>query len=378
LKALLFANTAWYLHNFRLPLAQALRALGHEVVLVSPGEEPYHQRLQDAGFESIRFPLQRRNTQPVTELVTLWKIYQLYRQHKPDAVHHFTIKPVLYGSLAAHAAGTGTIINAVPGLGYVFITQSLKARLLRVIASVLYRLALRNTRVIFQNPDDQSGFVQAGLVTQEQSHLIRGSGVDVDRFLPAEEPPGETLVVLPARILWDKGVAEFVEAARMLKAEGICARFALAGAPDPGNPSSVPQDLIEGWQGSGQVEWWGWCDDMLHVYHAAHILCLPSFREGTPRSLIEAAACGRAIVTTDVPGCREVVRDGENGLLVPPRDAAALADALRTLIQNPSLRQKMGAHGRQRAVDLFSSERVIAETLTVYNSTGFQTNPLRL
>jgi glycosyltransferase involved in cell wall biosynthesis len=378
LKVVLFANTAWYLHNFRLPLAKALREMGHDVVLVSPGEAPYHQRLQQAGYESIPFPLQRKNTQPFIELLALWRIYRFYKEQRPDVVHHFTIKPVLYGSLAAHAVGIGTIINAVEGLGYIFTTQTVKARLLRVLVQVLYRLAMRNTQVIFLNPDDLSGFLSAGMVTRQQSHLIRGTGVDTDQFAPSEEPPGEVLVVLPARLLWDKGVGEFVAAAQILKAEGICARFVLAGAPDPGNPSSVSEELLQQWQQSGQIEWWGWRDDMLHVFQSAHIVCLPSYREGIPKTLIEAAACGRAIVTTDVPGCREVVLDGENGLLVPPRNAAALANALRQLIEDPDLRREMGANGRQRVIAHFSSERVIAEILTVYNNTGFQSNPLRI
>lgn len=369
MKIILFANTAWYLYNFRLPLALALRARGCQVILASPAEAPYGARLEQAGFESLVIPFQRRGVRPLVELATLGKIIALYRRLRPDVVHHFTVKPVLYGSIAAHLSGVKTIINAVPGLGYVFTAQGAQARLLRGLASALYRLALVNTQVIFQNPDDLGSFVQAGLVNPRQAWLIRGSGVDVDWFTPSEEPQGVPLVVLPARMLWDKGIAEFVEAAAMLRSGGVAARFALVGAPDAGNPSSVEVSQLERWKKQGLVEWWGWCEDMRAVYQAASIVCLPSYREGAPKTLIEAAACGRAVVTSDAPGCREVVQHGYNGLLTPLKDSAALADNLRSLITDAELRRQMGANGRRRAVAEFSLERVLAETLSVYNGT---------
>jgi glycosyltransferase involved in cell wall biosynthesis len=376
LKVILFANTAWYLYNFRLPLAQALVNQGYQVVLLSPGEEPYHQLLQENGFQCLTIHMQRRKLNPLAEIQTVWQIFQIYHREVPDIVHHFTIKPVLYGSLASHLLRIRQIINAVTGLGYVFVTESLKAKLLRTAARLTYRLALQKTLVIFQNPDDMSLFLQMKLVKPAQTTLIRGSGVAVEHFLPMEEPPGVPLIILPARMLWDKGIKEFVEAARHLKAKGIQARFALVGSPDPGNPQSVPEETLKNWHRAGTIEWWGWREEMASVYQSAHIVCLPSYREGTPKSLLEAAACGRPIIATNVPGCREIVQDGYNGYLINNLDPDALANALQKLIEDPGERQRMGKNGRQLAVAEFALNRVIEETLGVYAKSAEHTQPV--
>ena len=373
MKIILFANTEWYLYNFRLSLAQALRSEGHEVVLVSPPGK-YSRRLEEAGFRWISFPLSRRGANPLAELATIWRLRNLYRSEKPDIVHHFTIKCVLYGSLAAHVSGMhtrkGTIINAITGLGFVFIDQGWRAGALRWLVKILYRIALKNTQVVFQNEDDRALFFELGLVTESQVCLIPGSGVDTARFVlePARASSFPVVVVLPARMLWDKGVREFVEAAQILKAQGISARFALVGDTDPNYPACVPEQQLNEWQSSGIVEWWGWQEDMPAVYRQADIVCLPSYREGLPRTLVEAAACGRALVAADVPGCRSIVRPGENGLLVPVRDGKALAEALCTLIRDAGLRQKMGRCGREIVVREYSMERVVGDTLVLYKS----------
>jgi len=377
-KIILFANTEWYLYTFRLSLAQALRGKGHEVVLVSPPGK-YSRRLEEAGFRWISFPLSRRGANPLAELATIWRLRNLYRTEKPDIVHHFTIKCVLYGSLAARLAGVHIhrIINAITGLGFVFIDQGWQAGGRRGLVKLLYRIALKNTQVVFQNEDDRRLFLEMGLVTEAQVCLIPGSGVDIARFglAPASaeaavllQPAAPVLVVLPARMLWDKGVGEFVEAARILKGQGIAARFALVGDTDPHYPACVPEKQLNEWQSSGIVEWWGWQEDMPAVYRQADIVCLPSYREGLPRTLVEAAACGRALVATDVPGCRSIVRPGQNGLLAPVRDAKALAGALCTLILDAGLRQKMGCCGREIAVREYSLERVLGDTLLLYQA----------
>ena len=374
MKIILFANTEWYLYNFRLSLAQALRSEGHEVVLVSPPGK-YSRRLEEAGFRWISFPLSRRGTNPLAELATIWRLRNLYRMEKPDIVHHFTIKCVLYGSLAARLAGMrsrtrkSAVINAITGLGFVFIDQGWRAGGLRWLVNRFYRIALKNTQVVFQNEDDRALFLEQGLVTESQVCLIPGSGVDTARF--GMEPARAALpvvVVLPARMLWDKGVREFVEAAEILKAQGVPARFALVGDTDPNYPACVPEQQLNEWQSSGIVEWWGWQEDMVAVYRQADIVCLPSYREGLPRTLVEAAACGRALVAADVPGCRSIVRQGENGLLVPARDGKALAEALCTLILDADLRQKMGRCGREIVVREYSLERVLGDTLFLYKS----------
>ncbi|MGD0004313.1 MAG: glycosyltransferase family 4 protein [Anaerolineaceae bacterium] len=369
MKIILFANTEWYLYNFRLSLAQALRGEGYEVVLISPPGK-YTHCLEEAGFRWKPFPLSRRGTNPLAELATVWRLRNLYRMEKPDIVHHFTIKCVLYGSLAAHTSGIPIrgIINAITGLGFVFIGRGWREGGLRRLVKALYRVALKNTQVVFQNVDDRALFFDLGLVAENQACLIPGSGVDTSRFVVEPDQPEPALVVLAARMLWDKGVGEFVEAAKILKEQGVVARFALVGDTDPNYPTCVPEQQLNEWQSAGIVEWWGWQDDMLAVYSRAHIVCLPSYREGLPRTLAEAAACGRALVATDVPGCRSIVRQGENGFLVPVRNGKALAEALRTLILDASLRKKMGHCGREIVVREYSTEKVLADTLKLYKS----------
>ena len=325
--------------------------------------------IRSHGFAFHPIPISRRGMHPLVEVRSILALLKLYRKLSPDIVHHVTIKPVLYGGIAARMVGVRTVVNAVTGLGYSFISRSFKTAILRRFIKTTYRFALRQPRmrVIFQNPDDMNLFETEGLVQSQDAVLIRGSGVDMAAFAPCPEPAGMPVVVLASRMLWDKGIGEFVEAARILHDQGISARFVLVGAPDSGNPSTIPQIQLETWQKAMLVEWWGSRVDMPQVFAESHIVCLPSrYGEGVPKVLIEAAACARAIVTTDAPGCREIVRHEENGLLVPLSDASALAKALQRLIENPALRVQMGKRGREIAVADFSLETVIDETLRVY------------
>lgn len=366
MKILLFANTSWYLYNFRLPLAEALRSAGHEVILVSPSDD-YSQKLTDAGFMWIDFPLSRKGRNPFFEVVTLFRLITLYRNAKPDLVHHFTIKCVVYGSLAARWTGIKSVINAITGLGYVFIGNSKSQTILRWLIILLYRFSLKGTRVVFQNEDDLRQFLEYTLVDRDQSEIIRGSGVDIQRFTVSPFPEGMPVVVLPARMLWDKGVAEFVSAARQLRKEGIIARFILAGDTDDDNPAAVPNKTLKGWQKEGIVEWMGWQSDMPSVYATSTIVCLPSYREGLPKTLIEAAACGRPLIATDVPGCREVIIPGKTGLLSVVRDVETLTNCLRTMIQDRDSWYRMGQEARKLAEDEFSTGRIINETMQIYS-----------
>jgi glycosyltransferase involved in cell wall biosynthesis len=371
-KILLFANTDWYLYNFRLALAQSLREQGDEVVLVSP-DGSYASRLQELGFRWVRFPMRRGGLNPLAEIATIVRLSGLYRKEKPDLVHQFTVKCVLYGSLACRLLGIRAVVNSVTGLGYVFMGSRGARRWMRRFIVSFYRLVLRRTWVIFQNPDDRSIFLANHLIDPGRAALIRGSGVDTQRFTPRPEPVGVPIIILPARMLWDKGVGDFVEAARLLQAEGLRARFVLVGDSDPGNPAAVPVSRLRDWEKTGVIEWWGWREDMEAVYAQAQIVCLPSSREGLPKILIEAAACGRPIVASDVPGCREIVRTGENGLLVPAHDAPALAVALKDLIQDGEMRRSMGITGRKIAEEEFSTGLIISQTLDVYHSaTGIE------
>ncbi|HET9908421.1 MAG TPA: glycosyltransferase family 4 protein [Anaerolineales bacterium] len=365
LKILLFANTDWYLYNFRLSLAKDLRAQGHEVILLSP-PGPFQKLLREHGFQLVSFPFSRQGINPFYEIWTLWQLIRTYRTVRPDIVHHFTIKSVIYGSLAAHFLRIRGIINSITGLGHLFIDPGPVTRLLRVVAKWLYRLGLRNTQVIFENPEDRTIFIQNHLLKAANSHLILGTGVDVEKFSPVSKKNDIPVVLFSSRLLSTKGVLEYMEAVQILKQNGFKARFALAGATDPGNPASVTDEQIESWSRSGLVEWWGWRDDMPNTLAQTDIFCLPSYREGVPNALIEACAAGIPIVTTDVPGCRDVVTHGVNGLLVPVRNGTALAGALETLLVNPEMRQEMGKAGREAAIHKFSDTKVNAETLRVY------------
>jgi len=367
LKALLFANTDWYLYNFRLPLAKALRSGGYDVVLLSPPGD-YARLLTQEGFRWIGFPLSRKGVNPLRELAALWRLVELYRLERPDLAHHFTIKCVLYGGIAARCSGTRAIVSSVTGLGHVFITHSWLNRLLRPAVSLVYRFVLGRSQVIFQNPDDRREFLRLSLVEEARSHLIRGSGVDTEYFLPPADARGERplTVLMVGRLLREKGVREFVEAAAMVRKQLPGVQFLLAGESDPGNPSSIDPNVVAEWRGRGDVSFLGHRPDIRDLIHAADLAVLPSYREGMPRSLLEAAACGLPLVATDVPGCREIVSNGVNGLLVPPLDSKRLAEAIIQLLGNRDRREAMGKRSRAIACELFSQDRVIRETMAVY------------
>lgn len=366
-KILFVVNDGPFFLSHRLPLALAARDAGYEVHVATP-EDAGAGRIRAHGFAFHPIPMVRSGTRPAEEAASLVALVRLYRALRPALVHHVTIKPILYGGVAARAARVPAAVYAVTGLGYLFIARSAGAALLRAGAKMLYRVALRHprSRVIFQNRDDMRFFQDQGLVRPGQAVLIRGSGVDVGVFTPRPAPDGAPVVLLASRMLWDKGVGEFVGAARRLRERGVEARFVLAGDTDPDNPAAVPGERLRAWRDAGLIEWRGRCADMPAVFAQAGVVCLPSYREGLPKALVEAAACGRALVAADVPGCREIVQPGVNGLLVPPRDDAALADALQQLIEDPLRRQAMGRAGRRLAVEEFSLDKVVAATLGVY------------
>lgn len=362
-KLLFVVTEDWYFVSHRLPLAEAAQAAGFEVAVATRvGRQA--DVICNAGIRLIPFELSRRGGNPLAEVMALWRLYRLER---PDLVHHVALKPVMLGALAAWLARVPAQVNVVAGLGWLFTSSGRFVRLLRpVLRRMLGRLLMQPCSLtIVQNPEDQALLERSG-VTVTRLRLIRGAGVDVHAFYPVPPPPEPVCIVLASRMLWDKGVGEFVEAARSLTGAGVNARFVLVGAPDPANPSSVPESTLRAWHGQHGVEWWGRREDMPAVLQAAHIACLPSYREGLPKSLLEAAACGLPIVTTDAPGCREVVTDGVTGLLVPVRDADALAAALKKLINDADLRRRMGEQLRLRAETEFGQENVIAQTLAVY------------
>ena len=363
---MLVANTDWYLYNFRLSLAQFLRQKGWQVVLISPPGR-FVPAIQREGFRWVQWGLDRRSMNPVRELIALFQLWLVYRREKPDLVHHLTVKPVLYGSLAAVFAGVPGIVNAITGLGYLFLNDEWLTRQVRRLVKSLYRWVLNrpNAVVIFENETNRQQFIRDGLVRGDKAYLIEGVGVDVERFSPQPETEGVPVVLFPARLLREKGIYTLIEAARLLKPR--CeVRFWLAGDVDEGNPGSVSPAEVRGWVEEGLVEWLGWQVDMPAVYAQSNLVVLPSWGEGIPTALLEAGACARAVVTTDAPGCRDVIEDGFNGRLVTVEDAQGLAEAIRELIHNPAERQRMGENARRRVVERFSDDVVNRQTWQVY------------
>ena len=352
-------------HQSRRSLARALGARGAEVIVMAP---PDHSGELPPGVRVERWSLRRGSLHPLRELRALADVVRAYRRLRPAVVHHVSHKPVVYGGIAAALCGIPTV-NTINGLGYLSMSARRRDRALFAALLAALRMVLRRraARTIVQNADDRATLVGRG-VAPTTTALIRGSGVDVARFAPTPEPAGTPRIVYAGRLLREKGVVELVEAARLLRERGIAARVVLVGAPDPANPGSIAAAELRSWVADGIVEHWGRRDDMPAVLAAASIVCVPSYGEGMPKVLLEAAAAGRPIVTTDVPGCRELVRDGREGRLVPPRDPVALADALASLLASPTTRAAMGARARARAEAEYADAHVIAQTLAVYDA----------
>ena len=362
-------NVAWFFCLHRLHLARAARDAGFTVhVATAPDFADHVQRIRGEGFHFHPLKLRRGRWSVFEECRLAASLWGLYRRVRPDIVHHVTIKPVLCGTLAARLAAVPAIVNSVSGLGFVFTATDRWSQMRRRAVERAYKtlLARCGIRVIFENSDDLQMFVARRIVNAHQALLIRGVGVDLERFRLLPPRTGVPLIVLPARMLWDKGLREFCTAAVSIHAQGVAARFALVGGLDNDNPAAAPEDWLREQHSRGVVEWWGLREDMVEVYAAAHVVCLPSYREGLPTVLLEAAACGCALVATDVPGCREVVRDGDTGLLVAPRNPVALADALRTLILDPPLCARLSAAAYKCVSEEFSAEHVRHATNGLY------------
>lgn len=367
-KLLFLVTEDGFFWSHRLPIARAAARSGFEVIVVAR-DLGHAQHIRAEGFRFIHWHLIRKSFSPRKELRAVRQLVHIYRTEQPDIAHHVAIKPVLYGSLVALGQQNMRVVNAFTGLGYLVSSSSLKAKLLRMAVwrGLQFVLNRPRQRVLLQNEDDKQLLVTNLRVPPDQTAVIRGSGVDVSVFRPGPEPPGPPIVLLACRMLWIKGIAEFVEAARLLRANGCTARFVLAGDSDPSNPSGVPRKKLLEWRASGEVEWWGHQQEMARVLQQATLVCLPSHGgEGVPKILLEAAASARAIVTTDVPGCRDIVRQGVNGIIVPPRNVAALAAALEQLLKDPVRRGQMASRGREIAAGEFSQEAVAEQTLALY------------
>jgi glycosyltransferase involved in cell wall biosynthesis len=367
-KLLFLVSEDWYFWGHRIGLARAAREHRFSVSVATRVGQ-LGGKIEGEGFKLLPIRLSRGGQNPVIDFVSVLELIRLYRREQPDIVHHIGMKAAIYGAWAARCSSVPSMVVTFPGLGHTFSAGDSRARTMRLAVGQALRWSLRhrNMRAIFQNVDDQNDLVREGIVRSEDARLIRGSGVDVSRFVPSEETPGDPVVILASRMLWSKGVGEFVEAARLLKKRGVRARYVLSGRVDTENPGGIPEEQLATWQAEGVVDWWAYREDMPRVFAETHIVVLPTYYgEGVPKVLIEAASSGRPIVATSERGCREIVRDGENGLLVPARDPVALADAIATLVGDPVLRSKMGTRGRQIVIDEFSMKHVNAKTLAVY------------
>jgi len=358
----------WYFCSHRLNLAKAAITAGFKVSLATRVQE-HGEVIKEAGIRLI--PLQymnRKGMNPLGELKCILELMRIYRETKPDIVHHVAMKPMLYGSIAAFFARVPYKVQAISGFGFVFLSDSFKAKLLRVPIRLMLRFALcgKQTDVIVQNPDDAALAEQIG-VQQKHLHVIAGSGVDIDKFHPVAEPESnEIKVTLVARMLWDKGIEEFVEAIHLLKGRGLNIQACLVGEPDESNPASISLAQLQTWQEDAGIHYAGRRSDIAQVWAESNIAVLPSYREGLPKSLLEAAACGRAMVATDVPGCRSVVIHKKTGLLVPVKNAELLADAIAYLMKHPLERKEMGRSARVMVENTFSDDCINSEIIDLY------------
>ena len=364
-KLLYLVSEDWYFLSHRLPMARAARDAGYEVHVATRVVDG-RQKIEAEGFHLHPIPWRRGSLDPFAFVETARAVRTLYQSIKPAVVHHVAFAPSVIGSVAALGLPMAKL-NALAGLGFVFTSNNSKARLLRPVARAVLRFLLGRPRtmVLVQNPDDEAVVLQLGL-SADNIARIPGSGVDIDALVPLPEPDGPFTAGFVGRLLYDKGVATLVEAHALLKQRGHGTRLLVAGTPDPSNPASIPQSVIDQWRQDETMTFAGHISDIRTVWARSHIAVLPSRREGLPKSLLEAAACGRAMVATDVPGCREIVRDGINGLLVPADDASALADAIEQLYRDAVLRRQFAEAARRIVCDEFSSARVGREIVALY------------
>ncbi|WP_247878131.1 glycosyltransferase family 4 protein [Azospirillum sp. TSO22-1] len=360
----------WYFWSHRLPMARAAKKAGFDVVVATRVDQ-HRERIEAEGFRVVPLNWRRRSVSPSHALACIREIDAVYRRERPAIVHHVALKPILLGGLAAIAAGVPAVVNGLTGLGSALMGKGgLKGRVAGLVARPLLGVVLKrpNSRLILQNSDDRDLLVERKLVKPDAVSLIRGSGIDVKHFAVLPEPEGPVTVGFVGRLLEDKGVRPLVEAHQRLRVEGLEINLILAGTPDPENPTSIKPAELERWKALPGIELPGHIADVREVWKRAHIAVLPSRREGLPKSLLEAASCGRAIVATDVPGCREVAHAGGNALLVPVDDAGALAEAIGTLARDAELRRRFAKASRALVESDMAADRVGAKTVELYRS----------
>ena len=329
----------------------------------------HREIIEDAGIEIIQWPLNRSSKNPIQELCAIKSIISSIRQFRPDIIHSVAMKPVIYSSIASLFSGISNRIFALAGLGFVFTSSKRSAKIIRPFLEIAFKLLFKGnkTKLILQNPDDQHALLSANVIDPGNIRLIRGAGVDTNIFSFQAISTDCPVVILPSRMLWAKGIQDFIDCAKVINKDNIMARFVLVGTPDEQNPDSIPTQLLTAWHKDCVIEWWEHQSDMPNVFHQSTIVCLPTtYGEGLPKSLLEAASCGRPIVTYDVPGCREIVKDQYNGCLVEPKNVDGLVDAISKLLNNYDLCVKMGNNGRKLVEKYFTQERIAKETIAVW------------
>jgi len=365
-KILFVVNSAAFFASHRLPIAQRLIEEGYEVHIAAPGKTLKVFDETGLSFHNVEFS--RKGMNPFGAVWVIWQLFKLFTKLQPDILHTVTIKPYLYGGIAAKMAKVPSVVSAVAGLGVVFISTGFKALLIRAVLYPLYKFAFsqKNHFVIFQNSDDAVFMIDWVALHPSKVCLIRGSGVDLNAYQYSPEPTGKLVITFVGRLLADKGIREFIDASKIFHSNGAKVNFWIVGDLDEGNPSSISKTEMESWNELSNVTLFGFQKNIASLYNKSNIACLPSYREGLPRSLVEAAACGRAVVTTDVPGCRDAIETNITGLLVPIKNAAALVDAIEYLIENSEVRKGMGAAGRALAEKEFAIEKIVNEHMKIY------------
>ena len=353
----------------RLDLAKAAKKSGYEVVVVTKVTQ-YEDEIISNGFKLINLNLSRSASRPLRDFFTLLKLIQIYKKEKPDIVHHVTLKVVLLGTIATLFSGKIVSINAFTGLGFVFSSSQIKAKIIRLLIRPVLKALLRrkNAWMIFQNPDDLELFNNLGLIEPDRSVIIRGSGVDINEFEQTPDVNNIPVIMLASRMLWDKGVGEFVNAAKRAHEENLKAKFIIVGDIDKDNPMSISVSTLKKWTDEGYITWDGHSNNMSEKLSSASVVCLPSYREGLPKVLLEGAAIGRPLIATDVPGCREIIINNVNGILVKLKDVDSLYNAIKVLVSNSEMRFRMGQESRALIETKLSANIINTQTLDLYKT----------
>jgi len=368
-KRVLFVITEdWALISHRLHLVEAAINAGYEVALATRVNKN-RKNLEDRGIKVFEWKFHRGSLNPIKEIIAIFSLCKILLVFKPHIIYAVAQKPVIYAGLARKIFNQTAFVGTLGGVGFVFTNKSLKAAVLKPLLILLLKFALvgKKTRLILQNNDNINTIKKINIINKNYIRLVKGAGVEIKKFLPSKIPLTTTIVILPGRMLWDKGVGEFVRVAKRIKERNIKARFVLVGDVDMDNPESIKQVQIDKWIESGIIEQWGRCDDMEKVYRKSSIVCLPSYNEGLPKVLLEAGSSSRPIVVFDVPGCREVIKNKVNGFSVKFKNETELETALVKLINDKKLCEKMGKNGRKIVEKYFASEMINTQTFNIWN-----------